>query len=133
MELRARDRTFNGAYARTALGNLGYSIVILKLFDRRFYHIGLLYIILAALLFLLSIVRRRHSRHDFSDRHGAPAGRWDGEVIENEVAQGRPTADGRKRVFGRPFVTAGWVVVAVSFVVAAVEVGLLVLVLTIGA
>ncbi|KAF8678669.1 hypothetical protein RHS04_05012 [Rhizoctonia solani] len=37
VELRARGRTFYGAYARTALGNLGYSAVVLKLFDRRFY------------------------------------------------------------------------------------------------
>lgn len=35
------------------------------------------------------------------------------------------------RIFGRPFITAGWIVVAVSIVVAAVEIGLLVLVLDI--
>lgn len=33
------------------------------------------------------------------------------------------------RIFGRPFVTAGWSVVQVSTVVLAVEVGLLVLIL----
>ena len=37
VELRARQRTFNGAYARTAMGNLGYALTILKLFDHRFY------------------------------------------------------------------------------------------------
>lgn len=37
VEIRARQRTFEGAYARTALGNLGYSLTVLKLFDRRFY------------------------------------------------------------------------------------------------
>lgn len=35
------------------------------------------------------------------------------------------------RVFGRPFITAGWIVLAVSGVVAAVEIGLLVLILQI--
>ena len=35
-ELRARMRTYDQAYIRTALMNLGYSVVILKLFDRRF-------------------------------------------------------------------------------------------------
>ena len=37
VELRARQRTFDGAYTRTAMGNLSYSILILKLFNRRFY------------------------------------------------------------------------------------------------
>ncbi|KAH9033059.1 hypothetical protein EDB84DRAFT_1588404 [Lactarius hengduanensis] len=50
VELRARQRTFNGAYTRTALGNLGYSLAVLRLFDRRFYHIGLLYAFLAVFL-----------------------------------------------------------------------------------
>ena len=35
------------------------------------------------------------------------------------------------RVFGRPFVTAGWIVVAVSCVVAGMEIALLVLILQI--
>lgn len=37
VELRARQRTFDGAYTRTAIGTLGYTIVVLKLFDERFY------------------------------------------------------------------------------------------------
>lgn len=43
VEIRARQRTFEGAYARTALGNLGYSLTVLKLFDRRFYRSMTLY------------------------------------------------------------------------------------------
>jgi hypothetical protein len=37
VELRARQRTFGGAYSRTALGNIGYALTILKIFDRQFY------------------------------------------------------------------------------------------------
>ena len=37
VEFRARQRTFNNAYMRTSLSNLTSSVVILKLFDRRFY------------------------------------------------------------------------------------------------
>lgn len=37
VEIRARQRTFYGAYFRTALGNLGYALTILRLFDSRFY------------------------------------------------------------------------------------------------
>ncbi|CUA77965.1 hypothetical protein RSOLAG22IIIB_12945 [Rhizoctonia solani] len=126
VELRARGRTFYGAYARTALGNLGYSAVVLKLFDKRFYRIGLLYVILAVLLFIVSIVRRKHSRHDFSDLH-ASHGRFDGHhAAENEDGPNPPP---RKRIFGRPFVTAGWVVVFLTSVVAIIEVILLIFLL----
>ncbi|CAE6483412.1 unnamed protein product [Rhizoctonia solani] len=128
VELRARGRTFYGAYARTALGNLGYSAVVLKLFDKRFYRIGLLYVILAVLLFIVSIVRRKHSRHDFSDLH-ASHGRFDGNQAPQN--QERPNPPQRKRIFGRPFVTAGWVVVFLTSVVAIIEITLLIFLLQI--
>ncbi|CAE6500962.1 unnamed protein product [Rhizoctonia solani] len=128
VELRARGRTFYGAYARTALGNLGYSAVVLKLFDKRFYRIGLLYVILAVLLFIVSIVRRKHSRHDFSDLH-ASHGRFDGHHAPE--SEGGPNPSPRKRIFGRPFVTAGWVVVFLTSVVAIIEIALLIFLLQI--
>ncbi|KAI9444643.1 hypothetical protein H4582DRAFT_1910361 [Lactarius indigo] len=37
VELRACQRTFNGACTCTALGNLGYSLSVLRPFDCRFY------------------------------------------------------------------------------------------------
>jgi len=118
VELRARQRTFDGAYARTALGNMGYSLTVLKLFDRRFYKIGLLYAVLAGLLFAVSFVRQSHSQQDFADGHrdaSTPAIKTHGQT--------------GKRIFGRPFVTAGWIVVMVSLIVATVEIALLVLIL----
>lgn len=39
-DLRAAQRTFDMAYARTALGELAYSVVVLKLFQEEFYYIG---------------------------------------------------------------------------------------------
>ncbi|EGO28696.1 hypothetical protein SERLADRAFT_380699, partial [Serpula lacrymans var. lacrymans S7.9] len=42
VELRARHRTFDGAYRRTALANLGYSLTVLRLFDVRFYRTQIL-------------------------------------------------------------------------------------------
>lgn len=47
-----------GAYIRTALGNLTFALVILKLFDRNFAKIGLLYVVLAAIFIVISIGRR---------------------------------------------------------------------------
>ncbi|KAI0263665.1 hypothetical protein BGY98DRAFT_1092125 [Russula aff. rugulosa BPL654] len=37
VELRAHQRTYNGAYVRTALGILGFALAVLRLFDRKFY------------------------------------------------------------------------------------------------
>ncbi|KAF5381513.1 hypothetical protein D9757_008155 [Collybiopsis confluens] len=137
VELRARQRTFYGAYFRTALGNLGYSLTILRLFDSRFYKskrsipfiqsigitlflsVGLLFLILGALLFVISFLRDRHSRHDFADLP-TPNHEYDtADVIQTVGQKG-------SRIFGRPFVTAGWIVIAVAGVVLAVEIGLLV-------
>ena len=39
VELRARQRTFHGAYNRTALGSLGYGLTIIRLFDQA-YHLS---------------------------------------------------------------------------------------------
>lgn len=38
VELRARQRTFDGAYSRTAMSTLGFAITVIRLFDRRFFH-----------------------------------------------------------------------------------------------
>ena len=37
VELRAHQRTFDNAYLRTILATLAYSILVLKIFDQRFY------------------------------------------------------------------------------------------------
>ncbi|KAK0440154.1 hypothetical protein EV421DRAFT_2084080 [Armillaria borealis] len=123
VELRARQRTFHGAYSRSAMGNLGYALTILRLFDHRFYKVGLLFAILGCLLFIIAFLRSRHSQHDFADPQEPEP---QAESSETETVGQENT-----RVFGRPFITAGWIVLAVSGVVAAVEIGLLVLILQI--
>ncbi|KAJ7054702.1 hypothetical protein C8F01DRAFT_482648 [Mycena amicta] len=137
VELRARQRTFHGAYTRTALGNLGYALAILRLFDHRFYAIGLLFAILGVALYILAFLRARHSRHDFAD-FDKPESRVAGEheqewgslrIRSREIVKTR--GQEHARLFGRPFITAGWIVVAVAAVVAVVEIALLVLVLKI--
>ncbi|KAJ7153437.1 hypothetical protein C8R43DRAFT_445754 [Mycena crocata] len=127
VELRARQRTFHGAYGRTALSNLGYSLTILRLFDPRFYRIGLLFAILGAALYVLAFLRARHSRHDFAD-HDKPESSTTPSIPRDVI---RTKGQEHTRIFGRPFVTAGWIVLGVAAVVAGVEIGLLVLVLKI--
>ncbi|KAF8970668.1 hypothetical protein BDZ97DRAFT_1936991 [Flammula alnicola] len=120
VEIRARQRTFYGAYSRTGLGSLGYSLTILRLFEPDFRRIGLLFAILGVLLFIVAFFRSRHSRHDFADRHKEA----------HSVDPGIKTVGQEgSRVFGRPFVTAGWVIVQVTIVVAAVELALLALII----
>jgi hypothetical protein len=142
-EIRARQRTFEGAYVRSALANLGYSLAILRLFDRRFFRsiliffycdmvltsclVGILYAIMAMLLLLCAYLRAHFADH----RHRTP---------EPELAGGRaqPVSCSRairtqghqnKLPIGPPFVSAGRVVVLVAFIVVATEIALVVLVL----
>ncbi|KAL1746597.1 hypothetical protein HDZ31DRAFT_81085 [Schizophyllum fasciatum] len=123
VELRARQRTFHGAYSRTALANLGYSLTILRLFDDRFHKIGVLFAVFGALMFCISFYRSRHSRHDFADNSNRA--RYEGRVLQTEGQHG-------KRNFGRPFITAGRVVVLVAVLVLAMEIALLALLLDVG-
>ncbi|KAJ6463522.1 hypothetical protein C8R45DRAFT_1107858 [Mycena sanguinolenta] len=130
VELRARQRTFHGAYSRTALSNLGFSLTILRLFDPRFHRIGLLFAVLGAALYVLAFLRARHSRHDFAD-HDKPEDSTTPSVRRPEQHVICTKGQENTRIFGRPFVTAGSIVIGVAAVVAGVEIGLLVLVLKI--
>ena len=82
--------------------------------------VGLLFAVLACLLFILAFIRSRHSRHDFADRNKEDAP-WPPAIVT--------VGTEGTRVFGRPFVTAGWIVIGVSAVVATVEIALFYLVL----
>lgn len=98
-------------------------MTILRLFDSRFYRIGILFAILGSLLIVLSYLRARHSDHDFEDR-------WKEEELDRRHKAAIQTVGQEgTRIFGRPFITAGWIVLAVAGVVAAVEIGLLVLII----
>ncbi|KAG6889690.1 hypothetical protein C0995_015438 [Termitomyces sp. Mi166 len=124
VEIRARQRTFHGAYTRTAIGNLGSALTVLRLFDRRFYRIGILFAVLGTLLMILSFLRARHSDHDFDEK-------WKDPKLREERHRAAIKTVGQEgtRIFGRPFITAGWIVLAVACVVAVVEIGLLVLII----
>ena len=131
------------------MGNLGYALTVLRLFDRRFYKserspscvsfplflllapyaelrpfltVGILYTASAGMIFVVAFFRQRHSRHDFADKYKNPAAYRDAIKTVGQTG---------KRVFGRPCVTAGWVVIGVTGVVLAVEIALFVLVLKI--
>jgi hypothetical protein len=56
VELRASQRTYNGAYMRTALGILGYSLTILRLFDRMFYRSMSVFLYISPHSFFLTLI-----------------------------------------------------------------------------
>jgi hypothetical protein len=74
---------------------------------------------------------RFYLRHDFADEYGTEYGRYDGvepnapttspENGPEEIQVPAPTSPPKKRVFGRPFSTAGWIVVVLGSLVAAIE------------
>ncbi|CAG7851374.1 SubName: Full=Uncharacterized protein {ECO:0000313/EMBL:CCA71284.1} [Serendipita indica DSM 11827] len=114
VELRARQRTYDAGYTRSIVLTLGTAVLFLRVFDERFYNIGVLYIIIAGFLITAAYLRRRHSNRDFSDQlRPLPA----------------PTNSTTKRIFGAPFVTAGWIVIFVSLILVGADIVLFVFIL----
>ena len=61
-DIRAHQRTYEGAYTRTAIGCLSFSILIIKLFSKEFLPIGTIYTIYGCLLYFLGVFKS--SRED---------------------------------------------------------------------
>ncbi|GAA5878189.1 hypothetical protein JCM16303_002877 [Sporobolomyces ruberrimus] len=120
IELRARQRTFGGAYERSALGNLGYALLVLKIFNPDFAKIALIYIILSCVLLLIAQYRRRRSDEDFSDAHRPPA------LSTTEIDALPKAAD---RIWGREFRTSGDMIVLITLTCTCLYVAMFVLVM----
>jgi cytochrome b subunit of formate dehydrogenase len=67
-------------------------------------------------LFIIAFFRARHSAHDFADRNK------EAQLLDSGI---KTEGQDNTRIFGRPFVTAGWTVVQVTVAVAVVELALL--------
>ncbi|ORY06945.1 hypothetical protein K493DRAFT_251441 [Basidiobolus meristosporus CBS 931.73] len=64
LEVRARERTFDGAYWRSALSAFGSGVIILRVFTSEFYKIGLVYIAMGIGMLVLGTLRRRSFGRD---------------------------------------------------------------------
>ncbi|KJZ78362.1 hypothetical protein HIM_02400 [Hirsutella minnesotensis 3608] len=64
-EVRAAQRTYEGAYMRTALGQFSFALVILKIFTREFYAIGALFAAYGVAVVLVAIYRRHQGHRQF--------------------------------------------------------------------
>lgn len=99
VEVRAAQRTFEGAYMRTALSQLSFSLIILKVFTSEFYSVGVLFAAYGAAIMLVAAFRRYESHRQF----------FDAEESEDESytdARGR-TRSIRRRVVVKKFRTSG--------------------------
>jgi hypothetical protein len=73
VEIRAAQRTFEGAYMRTALTQFSFSLIILKIFTSEFYTIGALFAVYGMTVLLCAIYRRYEGNRQFfsaSSEHG---------------------------------------------------------------
>ncbi|KAJ9641896.1 hypothetical protein H2201_004429 [Coniosporium apollinis] len=65
VEIRAAQRTFEGAYIRTALGQFSFALVVLKIFTAEFYSIGALFAVYGAGVLFTSLFRRYQGNKQF--------------------------------------------------------------------
>lgn len=59
VEIRAAQRTFEGAYIRTAIGQFSFALIVLKIFTAEFYSIGALFAVYGAGILFISLFRRQ--------------------------------------------------------------------------
>lgn len=57
LDVRAHQRTYEGAYTRTAIGALSFSIVIIKLFLKEFLPLGAVYTVYGCLLYFFGVFK----------------------------------------------------------------------------
>ncbi|OTB06441.1 hypothetical protein M426DRAFT_318855 [Hypoxylon sp. CI-4A] len=65
VEIRAAQRTFEGAYMRTALSQFSFALIILKIFTSEFYAIGALFAVYGTTVLICSIYRRYQGNRQF--------------------------------------------------------------------
>ncbi|EAQ92707.1 hypothetical protein CHGG_00942 [Chaetomium globosum CBS 148.51] len=84
VEIRAAQRTFEGAYMRTALSQFSFALVVLKIFTSDFYPIGALLACYGAAVLLVAVYRRYEGNRQFFDR----------EESESESESGGDSSEG---------------------------------------
>ncbi|KAF2793604.1 hypothetical protein K505DRAFT_361850 [Melanomma pulvis-pyrius CBS 109.77] len=70
VEIRAAQRTFEGAYIRTAIGQFSFALIVLKIFTAEFYSIGALFAVYGAGILFTSLLRRHEGNKQFFSEMG---------------------------------------------------------------
>ncbi|GAM33343.1 hypothetical protein TCE0_004r00175 [Talaromyces pinophilus] len=70
VEMRAAQRTFEGAYIRTALASFSFALIVLKVFTAEFYGIGALFAVYGTGVLIISVFRRQQGNRQFFSEIG---------------------------------------------------------------
>ncbi|KAJ4314375.1 hypothetical protein N0V94_006477 [Neodidymelliopsis sp. IMI 364377] len=70
VEIRAAQRTFEGAYIRTAIGQFSFALIVLKIFTAEFYSVGALFAVYGAGILFISLFRRQQGNKQFFSEVG---------------------------------------------------------------
>lgn len=70
VEIRAAQRTFEGAYIRTAIGQFSFALIVLKIFTAEFYSIGALFAVYGAGIMAVGAFRRSEGNKQFFSEVG---------------------------------------------------------------
>lgn len=70
VEVRAAQRTFEGAYVRTALSLFSFSLAVLKIFTAEFYSIGALFAVYGTGILMIGLFRRSQRNRQFYSELG---------------------------------------------------------------
>ncbi|RYP68425.1 hypothetical protein DL771_006689 [Monosporascus sp. 5C6A] len=65
LEIRAAQRTFEGAYMRTALSQFSFALVVLRIFNSEFYAIGALFAAYGVAVMFCAVYRRYQGNRQF--------------------------------------------------------------------
>ncbi|KAK4252282.1 hypothetical protein C7999DRAFT_27006 [Corynascus novoguineensis] len=101
VEIRAAQRTFEGAYMRTALSLFSFSLVVLKIFTSEFYPIGALLACYGAAVLLVAVYRRYEGNRQFFDCEEEEYEEQDeqqqqGYLFTNDGSEGRGREEGTR-------------------------------------
>ncbi|KAL2134369.1 hypothetical protein VTI74DRAFT_360 [Chaetomium olivicolor] len=88
VEIRAAQRTFEGAYMRTALSQFSFALVVLRIFTSEFYPIGALLACYGAAVLLVAVYRRYEGNRQFFDTEEPGSGSSEGEDGGREMRHG---------------------------------------------
>ncbi|KAK4153427.1 hypothetical protein C8A00DRAFT_33857 [Chaetomidium leptoderma] len=126
VEIRAAQRTFEGAYMRTALSIFSFALVVLKIFTSEFYPIGALLACYGAAVLMVAVYRRYEGNRQFFDREESDSSSSSSFSSGDENGGGGIYRTSRGRRRGRGRVSARQVVVKKKFRTSGNSVGLLV-------
>ncbi|TRX98286.1 hypothetical protein FHL15_000931 [Xylaria flabelliformis] len=106
VEIRAAQRTFEGAYTRTALSQFSFALIILKVFTSEFYAIGALFAIYGATVMLCAVYRRYEGNRQFfstTDNEGKVMSKFHHDCeVQEDFQKGAASKESSYRVVNRP-------------------------------